>query len=355
MSHPRKPVWTEGLFVSPQHFQQSDRYHEALLQSRLQTAGVADLNSGRSESSVTWARSNLRLLFGTEPRDAYQTLRVAQLVRDRTGAVVLRRSFIPPVLRIGASEVLMAGLGRLLSALVGKQKSLAESRRLRSAASVDFQASDAAKFWLLHTLNSAIPVIAHYVDHGSATAEQAFLTLSELAGALGTFLADADPTALPKFNYLELGDVFEPLFERLLAMLAAVVADNLVVVPLEKREDGMYIGKFDDPRLPRTHELFLEARGLDEAALRERLPPLMKIGSWQQVGYIMNAAMPGVRLAVEYRPPGAIPVRPGLVYFRFEQSGDYWADIVASSTLALYQPVEPAKVDLRLLAVPAGR
>src|SRR5262245_15787165 len=35
MIHPRKPIWTEGLFMSPQHLQQSDQYHEALLHARI--------------------------------------------------------------------------------------------------------------------------------------------------------------------------------------------------------------------------------------------------------------------------------------------------------------------------------
>jgi predicted component of type VI protein secretion system len=81
---------------------------------------------------------------------------------------------------------------------------------------------------------------------------------------------------------------------------------------MEKREDGMYLGKFEDPKIPRNHELFLEAKGIDEGTLRERLPRLLKIGSWTQIGYILNAAMPGVRVQIEYRPPGAIPIKPGL-------------------------------------------
>ena len=57
----------------------------------------------------------------------------------------------------------------------------------------------------------------------------------------------------------------------------------------------------------------------------------------------------------EYRPPGAIPVKPGLVYLRVNQTGDYWNDILGSGTIAIYQPIEPQKVDLRLIAVPAGK
>ena len=34
---PKKPIWTEGLLVSQHHFQQQDRYHEALLQERMRS------------------------------------------------------------------------------------------------------------------------------------------------------------------------------------------------------------------------------------------------------------------------------------------------------------------------------
>ncbi|HQB46993.1 MAG TPA: hypothetical protein PLV85_25475 [Polyangiaceae bacterium] len=33
-----KLVWTEGLFITQHHFQQLDRYHEALLGERLRAA-----------------------------------------------------------------------------------------------------------------------------------------------------------------------------------------------------------------------------------------------------------------------------------------------------------------------------
>lgn len=316
---------------------------------------VPDINTGRNDTAITWSRGNLRLLFGTEPRDAFETVRVAQLVRDRTGAIIVKKSFIPPILHIYASEHLMQGMRRVLSALVGKQKSLAEGRRMRTAASVDFQASDTAKFWLLHTMNSFIPMFSHVVDHGIAHPEDAFIMLTSLIGELCTFSADGDPTNIPKFNYLELEESFEPVFDRVMALISGVLAESYTVVPLEKRDDGMYLGKFEDPKLPRTHELFLEAKGTDEASLRERLPKLLKIGSWTQIGYILNAAMPGVHVGIEYRPPGAIPVKPGLVYLRVNQAGDYWNDILGSGTIAIYQPIDPQKVDLRLIAVQANK
>lgn len=320
-----------------------------------QSVTVPDVNTGRNDTGVIWARENLRMLFGTEARDAYQAIRIAQLIRDRTGQIIVKKQYIPSILRIGASDHLMTRMRAVLSALIGKQKSLAEGRRMRTSASVDFQASDTAKFWLLHTCNSYIPMVAHLCDHGVAHPEEVYMILGNMIGELCTFDADGDPTTIPKFNYLELGDVFDPMIDRAIRQITGVLAENYTIVPLEKREDGMYLGKFEDPKLPRTHELFLEAKGADEGILRERLPRLLKIGSWTQIGYILNAAMPGVRVGVEYRPPGAIPVKPGLVYLRVDQAGDYWNDILGSGTIAIYQPIDPQKVDLRLIAVQAAK
>jgi type VI secretion system protein ImpJ len=452
MIHPRKPIWTEGLFMTPQHLQQSDLYHEAMLHTRVhalakydwgitdvqfderglsagqlkvvkchgifpdgtpfligdqgedvvearaiegnfpaaiealdvllavpqvreaqantamdpakvgpairfvaQQTTVPDINTGRNEQSVTWLRGNMRLLFGTEPRDAYQTIRIAQLVRDRTGAIVLKENFCPSLLRIGGSKWIMSNMRRVLSAMVGKQKALAEGRRMRTAASVDFQASDTAKFWMLHTMNSFIPTVSHMTDHGDAHPEDLFITLASVIGELCTFSPDGDPTGLPKFNYLELTETLEPLFNQALDMIGRVLAENYIIVPLEKREDGMYLGKFDDPTVPRKHEFYLECSGSDEGTLREKLPKLLKVASWTQIGYILNAAIPGVKCEVEYRPPGAIPVKPGLIYLRVEMNGDYWNDVLSSGTIAMYQPIDPQKVSIRLIGVKTGK
>jgi type VI secretion system protein ImpJ len=77
----------------------------------------------------------------------------------------------------------------------------------------------------------------------------------------------------------------------------------------------------------------------------------MKCASWTQIGYILNAAIPGVKCEVEYRPPGAIPVKPGLVYLKVDMSGDYWNDVLNSGTIAIYQPIDPQKVNIRLIGV----
>ena len=443
----RKPIWTEGLFLTQHHFQAQDRYHEDYINERFHAAlpqnwgllqleideralgagqfrisqvacilpdgtpiscgaefddappprqleaafaphmatlgvhlvlphesdatanidlenkagssarhtrqqtRVTDSNTGIAQQDIPWARPNLRLLLGDERREAFDSLQIAELTRGPGGTIVLRDTFVPPVLRIRASPFLIAGFGRVLRAMTTRQRNLAASRRQRSAASIDFQASDTAKFWLLNALNESIPLFSHLVDHGEAHPEKAYLALAELIGKLCTFAVDGDPTTIPKFNYLSLGEVFEPMFARALSLLNAVIAERFVEIPLQRRDDGMHLGKIEDAPVLR-YEFFLAVTGtLPEAEVRDRLPKLAKVASWGQIGALLNSAVNGVRIELEYRPPGALPVRPGMMFFRLQKTADYWPDIQGTGTIALYHPLPREALSLALFAV----
>jgi type VI secretion system protein ImpJ len=115
----------------------------------------------------------------------------------------------------------------------------------------------------------------------------------------------------------------------------------------------MYLGQFEDRTILR-YEFFVAAKasgGIPETHLRERLPRLSKIASWTQINSILNSAVNGAKLDLEYRPPGALPVRQGAIYFKLTKTPEFWNDIAGTATIAIYQPVEPEAIDLTLYAV----
>jgi len=322
----------------------------SLRYAREQTA-VVDANTGAGEHQVQYARPNIVLLFGDERRDGFDAIRIAQIVRSPSGAPTLRETFIPPILRVSASPYLVSRFRRLLATMTAKQRTLADSRRQRTAAAVEFQASDSAKFWLLSALNTSIPTISHIVDHSTDHPEQAYLHLAQLIGQLCTFAVDGDPTTTPKFNYLELGDVFEPMFDRAHKLLEAVLAERYIEIPLNKREDGMYLGQITDSNVLRYTFFLAAAGGAPEAQLRDKLPKLSKIASWSQVGAILNSALNGIKLELEYAPPGALPLKPGVVFFKVMKTPDFWNDIAGTGTIAFFQPINPQGMEIHLYAV----
>jgi type VI secretion system protein ImpJ len=309
---------------------------------------VADFNTGGAIQEVEVATPNLRIFFGSEPREKMSSLPVAQLVRQAGGRVIVRDNYVPPVLRISAAPFLTSGLKRVLAAMTSLQEELAGKRKQRNVASVEFHHADATQFWLLHTLNGAIPVLAHLLDTQSAHPEEVFLALSSLVGQLCTFAPNTSPTSLPRFNYNELGEVFEALFALAISLLKVAIVPGYAEIPLERRADGSFVGRISEPRLL-NHEFFVAVKtNQPDAVVRERVPALLKVAAWDQIQEALNAAGYGVRCEVDFQPPSALPIKPGVCFFRLIRQGSYWEGIAKTRTLCLYIPREAGWGDLLL-------
>lgn len=452
MKTPQRIVWTEGMFMAPQHLQQNDRYHEYLLSARISAllpydwgvldavidprllaagqlkfqrftavlpdglpiffddshpetpsakaieghfpptqrvlevfigvpserdgaanymapggnAGSArftivnrnvyDMTGGSAEHQVPFAQRNVAVLFGDEPREGYEVIKVAEIVRDQGGAYIVRDGFVPSCRRINASPWIMANMRRILSLASTKQRMLSETRRQRDNSTVEFGPGDVTRFLLLNSLNTFIPVMSHLIDQAVASPEETFLLLSQFAGMLSSFAVDSDPNTLPKYTYADLGGCYDALFQRITMLLQATVKEGYLTVKLESRPDGLHFGRFEDDKLMRaqTWVLTVTADGIADQDVMAQLPRISKVASWEDITQIVQAATPGVPLQVTYRPPAEIPVKSGTVYFTLNIADRYWRNILAERAIAIYlpPPFEPSRIKLELLAIP---
>jgi type VI secretion system protein ImpJ len=253
----------------------------------------------------------------------------------------VRDNFVPPVLRIAAAPFLTSGLRRVLGAMTTRQRELAATRKQRNVGNIEFHFADARRFWLLHTLNGAIPLLTHLLNTEKAHPEEVYIALTGLIGQLCTFAPEVDPASLPRFGYTELGEIFEQLFARVLSLLSLDSAPTYVEIPLERRQDGMFVGKIPEPRLL-NYEFFMAVKStVAEQIVRERVPQILKIAAWNHIYEVVKQARHGVRVEVDFNPSNSLPVKPGLCFFRLRREGQFWDEVAKSSTLALYLPVDP--------------
>lgn len=299
---------------------------------------VVDSNSGSSPQEVEWARPNLRILFGDERRDGFVTLRVAELRRQDNGQFIVVDTRVASVLKLSAAPFLEAGLRRVLANIVARQQQLFAERKGRQNAGAEFHATEIRKFLQLQVLSGVIPELNHLLDTPRAQPEEAYLVLARLAGTLSCFSAEMETTELPKFNYLELGETFESLFAIVLRLVSGGTERAYTEIALEHRSDGMFIGRIVEPKLT-SQELFIAVKAnMAEALVRERAPGVLKLAGWSHIYDVVKHARTGVKVAVEWSPSGALPLKPGLCFFRVAREGSYWEEIVRSATVALYLP-----------------
>lgn len=450
MGTPQRLVWSEGMFISPQHLQSLDRYHEQLLEARVDAVApvawgvrqlefdvaalgagqlrlarfagvfpgglalgfdatdpaappprtiaehfppqaksvevflavprerdglaayvpegtdaaaararytieqrpVQDATSPGATVSVPFARPNAVLLLGAEPREDFDALKIAELVRNAAGQVVVSEAWVPALLRVGASPWLAGALRNLLARLIAKQRELAAGRRPFAAEIVP---AEVPRMLQLVVLGGAIPELVWVADGEGATPAQAYVAVARLAGQLAAFSPDGDVAGLPKWKHAEPRASLEPILARIEAYVGGMGVERFVRVPLDVR-GAIQIARFADERLMRG-QLFLTVKTeLPEAQVAEQLPRLCKIAALSEVQALVQAAAPGLPLQYQSRPPPEIPVRPGVLVFALVPGGAerLWKAVLTDRTLAMYlpPPFDAVRAKAELLAIP---
>jgi type VI secretion system protein ImpJ len=313
---------------------------------------VKDETTGRNEQPLAYAKSNLRIIFDDEVRDGFTSMKIAELVRTPTGQLMINEDYIPPTLKSSASPWLVNMLRQLVEILNTKSGSLGEQRRQRNASLADFTTSEVAVFWLLHTINSTIPTMAHFFRSPLLHPEKLYLEMAEIVGKLMTFSTELYPRDIVKYDHDDLHFTFFNLSMQLKELLETVIPSRCVPIPLEKTRETLYVGRIEDERLLKEAGFYLAVRAqMPESKLIEGVPRVVKIGSRDVIDTIINSALPGVVLTHASPPPAPIPTRVGFRYFMLDTIGPYWDGVKGSKVISVYVPDEIPDEQLEMYAV----
>jgi type VI secretion system protein ImpJ len=242
----------------------------------------------------------------------------------------------------------MAILHRILEMLSAKSSALSQQRRHIA----EFGASDVANFWLLHTVNSYVPLLSHLYLTPEHHPEVLYLTLAQLVGELSTFSLQADPREVPRYDHENLFKTFDELEQKIRFLLETIIPSKYVIIPLIKTPELWYVGQIQDDRLLANAQFYLAANAqVAPTRLIEDIPVKSKISSPDEVGALIGRAVQGVAITHEPIPPSAIPVKPGFKYYLLQNKGRWWESICKSRSLALYLPDEFPELKVELVAV----
>lgn len=319
------------------------------------TRDVVDLVSAESEAQVTFARPRPFILFGKEEREGYDHVKLAEIRRGEGGAFELVEDYVAPALQLRAAPAAVRWLRDVLSLAVTKRRALVRALRQVDLARVEFTAQDVTRYLQISAINGYIPLLRNLSESPDASPYTLYRELAGFAGALSTFSSEIAPEELPLFEYLDLRKTFDELCRKIRRLLDLALREHVIVVPLESRSDGMWIGVLKDPRLLEC-ETFVLAVETDAAEqdVANRIPQLSKVASWKQIPKIVRSAIPGAPLKAAHRPPAQVPVRSRSVYFLVDTRHDFWKQIVDEKTIAIYlpPPFDPSRATIELMAVP---
>jgi len=340
------PNYREGGFnISSPQRSADTRY-------RAEVELIRDENTGQAEKPVLVARKNLRLLVEGENREGYSSLRIARVEKTPAGLFRLDPRFVPPLVEFRASDYLTAIARRLLEILASRSASLSTLRRQKNLTLADFSAADIPNFWLLYTINTALPIFRHLFETRGGHPELLFSSMLELAGALTTFSSKLHPRDFPVYDHDNLGPCFTDLDEKLRQLMETVVPTNVVSLPLKLVQPSIYATSIDrDDYLVNTRMYLAVQAEAGKAEVIAKTPQLVKIAALDVIDRLVQQALPGVRLAHVVSPPSSIPLKLNYEYFSLAPGGDPWDSVGRSRNLAAYVPADFPNPQLELIIV----
>lgn len=314
---------------------------------------MVDLLNGTDEKQIQLAAKNIRIITEDEVKEDLLTIPIARLIRDTGGFPAYDPNYIPPSLKITASERMLAITRRIIEVLEEKQKSVAKPRQ-SSAFQAGSSQMEVANFWFLHTINSSLTVLRHLYTSKRGHPEELFHELTRLAGCLCTFGLDSDPTQLPVYNHRDLQPCFEALDDHIRKHLEILVPTSAITIPLQLSGLNYYFGDANDTRVFGRARWFLGIRSrAGEVEVMNRSPYLVKVCSRAFVAKLVERAMPGLVLTHVPTPPNAILPRVDMQYFSISTDPQHpcWKHITDTKKVGVYIPndLPECEVELKVL------
>lgn len=314
---------------------------------------LRDENSGTlMERPVSLARKNLRIVAEGESSAGSVLLPLIAIERTEAGLYRPDPTFVPPVLDIHASPVLLGIAKGLVELLVARSSQLSGARRQRNDSLADFSAADVANFWLLYTMNTELPEFRHMLEAGRVHPETLFRAMLRLAGSLMTFSSRYDQRDLPRYDHNAPGAAFGLLDAMLRELLETVVPSNFIALPLKLMRPSIYATSIDKDQYFQDSRFYLAVTAdMKEPELIQRFGQLAKVASATHIENYIRQAVPGLRMVHVPVPPRAIPVKLRYQYFSLERSGDVWDTLVRARNLAVYVPDEILNPQMELIVL----
>jgi type VI secretion system protein ImpJ len=300
-----------------------------------------DDTHGIGEFRVSLAQKNLLLRGESETAENMVSMPVARILRDGGGGFACDPAFIPPALRIGASESLLSLLRQLEISLDEKIAVTRSGRLAMGRFELGTSALDVANYWFLHSLCSALPALRHHLKERRSHPEAVYLDLCRLAGALSTFSLEGTLDEIPAYVHTDLTSTFRQLAAVIRGYLDVVAPSNSVTLQFRSTDPYFYAAEVKDERcLRRSRWIFGIRSNIAESALLSQTPRLVKVCSALGVRRLVERALPSMALLHLPVPPSALHAQADMHYFSISLDGPCWEHILQTRQVGVYLPAE---------------
>jgi type VI secretion system protein ImpJ len=296
---------------------QIDERPEGRARYDVQSEPVFDENLRDSSKSLEFRRLSARLFFGEEDRTGYESLPIARLVRrgKPVARSVLSATYIPPLLALGASPVLMRQLREVADLARAQARDLSTKiPAIGKLASVE-RGTDIAAFVKLQAVNQCVAALDQLAGLAELHPFDAYRWLAQSVGNLAIFGETRLVPDLPTWNHAEQDSCFRVAVGALRALLPAEVTPPYDTVAFKKDpvRHGFYQVEIPLEWLERQPLVYLAVEvGKPAETVIESVAKGLKLIAPSEEDRVLSGVIPGIALAHDRIAPLAFPKRADL-------------------------------------------
>lgn len=287
---------------------------------------VDETLGGSHEREIEYRVLQPRILAGDEDRTGYFCLPLAVVTMsdDPEPKPIVHPYWIPPLRRIGANAGLMKEFDGLLSAMMVKAKSLAETVRDRNIYfGSDGGGGDAEVLLKLHVINAQLATFRQWVSVPDVHPYSAYLAIANLIGSLAIFSSERVPPELLPYDHLSLGACFAQGVQMAKIALDAMVPTSWERVEFEKAPDYQLVPLKED-WIGTGARMFIGCESEAEEEHLLKVFQVAKVSAPTRVNTLKVDRIAGIPVAHVPRVPGELPDRPNLRFWQIQLEGDEW-------------------------------
>lgn len=328
--------------------------------SQSEADAVQDLYLNGESGQVQTMRYCLKLFWEHEisQLDNYDMIPVAR-IEQMTERVRIVPGYIPPVLSITVSERLSSMLRDVRDRLSARGRQLESYKKLNSLSSGETDTRYLPYILALSCLNRYIPVLNSICESGQFHPAKAYAMLRQLIGEMSSFSSSmdvngetADAEKLPAYTHTNIWECFS----RATALVELALADFMAGPEfhglMERDGDTFFIEKLDRELFNPRNQFFLVFwTKIELAQLLDYVSRLAKVTSRQFLPTIVKRALAGVELSFMAQPPREAPGRSSGFFFRLDENGKLWKQVMDDQSIAMHWDGAPEGVKLELMVV----
>jgi type VI secretion system protein ImpJ len=289
---------------------------------------ITSLNADNVKTIIT-GQLNLNLFIGESVPSYMVKLPIAKIIR-KTDGITIDESYVPPMLRLKPSDLLIQYQDRVLGILNGYIVS--------SVMNKDDELNKTQSLLILQTVIRFKYSIELISKDQFAMPYDLFKEFVLLFSSLIIFADFNLERQIPvEYDHLNIAGSFEAICELIFSAANSIKKHKSEIITLYLNEEGVYIAELPKLGDLEKYELVLGIELVNNTPdIRKYMMNSLKIASQADIMNVVNLQVPGIDFTIINNLPFYAQHNENILYIRLSNSGSLWSEVIINRSIAIY-------------------